>query len=44
VFSFLDNKPDELTKRLPKHYELVRIGLERECLRGVGGLFGNSNG
>ena len=27
VASFLENKTEELTKRLPKHYELVRIGL-----------------
>jgi hypothetical protein len=27
---YLDNKPEGLTKRLPKHYELVRIVLEKK--------------
>jgi hypothetical protein len=27
VAGFLDNKTEELTKRLPKDYEMVRIGL-----------------
>jgi len=29
VAGFLDNRIEELTKRLPKNYKLVRIGLER---------------
>ena len=35
VASFLENKTEGLTKRLPKHYELVRIVLERKFFGGI---------
>ena len=35
VAGFLDNKTEELTKRLPKDYEMVRIGLERRFFGGI---------
>jgi hypothetical protein len=35
VAGFLDNKTEELTKRLPKDYEMVRIGVERNFKGGV---------
>jgi hypothetical protein len=35
VAGFLYNKTEELTKRLPKDYEMVRIGLERKFFGGI---------